>query len=176
MANLNKVFLIGRLTRDPEYKEFEGSGTKVCDLGLATSRNWRDKQSGEKKEETTFVDIKVWGRQAEIANQYLNKGREVMIEGRLEWYQWDDKNTGAKRSKLRVVADRIQFLGGRGDGDNEGGGGRSSRGYGQSYGGGDDSYGQGYDGGRYGSGGGGNKRSGNREPARSSYDDDDIPF
>lgn len=175
MANLNKVFLIGRLTRDPEYKEFEGSGTKVCDLGLATSRNWRDKQSGEKKEETTFVDIKVWGRQAEIANQYLNKGREVMIEGRLEWYQWDDKNTGAKRSKLRVVADRIQFLGGRGEGDNEGGGGRSSRGYGQSYGGGDDSYGQGYDGGRYGSGGG-NKRSGNREPARSSYDDDDIPF
>ncbi|MDF1667151.1 MAG: single-stranded DNA-binding protein, partial [Planctomycetota bacterium] len=84
MANLNKVFLIGRLTRDPDYKEFEGSGTKVCDLGLATSRNWRDRQSGEKKEETTFIDVKVWGRQAEIANQYLNKGREVMIEGRLE--------------------------------------------------------------------------------------------
>jgi single-strand DNA-binding protein len=182
MANLNKVLLIGRLTFDPDFKEFEGSGTKICDLRLALNRNWRDKHSGEKKEETTFVDVKVWGRQAEVCRDYLAKGREVFIEGRLELDQWEDKKTGEKRSKLRVVADRVQFIGGRGDA--EGGGGGQSRGYGRSYGGGSDSgdsgggssgggdkksEGRGYDGGRYGS----SKRE--KAPA-SSYDDDDIPF
>jgi single-strand DNA-binding protein len=108
MASLNKVLLIGNLTRDPELKYTPG-GSAVADFGLAVNRNWTG-QDGQKHEETTFVDITVWGRQAEIASEYLSKGRPIFLEGRLQLDQWQDKE-GQKRSKMRVVAERIQFLG-----------------------------------------------------------------
>jgi len=119
MASFNKVILVGNLTRDPQVK-YIPSGMAVAELGLAVNRTWFDKQSNQKKEETTFVDVTVWGRQAEIAGEYLTKGRPVLVEGRLQLDTWDDKQTNQKRSKLRVVAEQLQFLGSR----TEGGGGR----------------------------------------------------
>jgi len=126
MANLNKVFLIGNLTRDPEVR-YTPSGTAVAQLGLATNRRWKDRQSGEMREDATFVDIEVWGRQAELAGQYLSKGRPVFVEGRLRLDQWEDRNTGQKRSRLKVVGENFQFLGSRGDGGGGGGGGGARR-------------------------------------------------
>jgi single-strand DNA-binding protein len=108
MANLNKVMLIGNLTRDPEVR-FTPSGKAVADISLAINRVWNNDQ-GQKQEETTFVDITLWGRQAELAQQYLTKGRGVYIEGRLQMDSWDDKETGKKRTKLKVVGDNLQFL------------------------------------------------------------------
>jgi single-strand DNA-binding protein len=109
MANLNKVLLMGNLTRDPEVR-YTPKGTAIANLGLAINRVYTT-DSGEKKEEVTFVDIEVWGRQAETAGQYLAKGRPVFVEGRLRLDSWDDKETGQKRNKLKVVGERIQFLG-----------------------------------------------------------------
>lgn len=109
MANFNKVFLMGNLTRDPEVR-YTPKGTAVAQLGLAVNRTYT-LENGEKKEEVTFVDVDVWGRQAETAGQYLAKGRPVFIEGRLQLDTWDDKTSGQKRSKLKVVAERVQFLG-----------------------------------------------------------------
>jgi single-strand DNA-binding protein len=130
MPSLNKVFVMGNLTRDPETR-FTPSGTAVAQFGLATNRRWRDRQSGEMREETTFVDIEVWGKQAELAGQYLVKGRPVFIEGRLKLDQWEDRNTGQKRSKLKIVGENFQFLGSRGDsasrGDSGGSGGGSTQ-------------------------------------------------
>lgn len=111
MANVNKVILIGNTTRDPELK-YTPKGTAVTDLGLAINRYYTP-DGGDKKEETTFVDVTLWGRQAEIANQYLKKGAPVYIEGRLQMDTWDDKQTGQKRSRLRVVAENLQLLGNR---------------------------------------------------------------
>lgn len=108
MANLNKVMLIGNLTRDPELR-YTPKGTAVADIALAINRVWNNEQ-GQKQEETTFVDITLWGRQAELAQQYLTKGRGVYVEGRLQMDTWDDKQTGQKRSKLKVVAESLQFL------------------------------------------------------------------
>lgn len=108
MANLNKVMLIGNLTRDPELR-YTPKGTAVADVGLAINRVWSNDQ-GQKQEETTFVDVTLWGRQAELAQQYLSKGRGVYIEGRLQMDTWDDKETGKKRSKLKVVGENLQFL------------------------------------------------------------------
>ncbi|HEY2343997.1 MAG TPA: single-stranded DNA-binding protein [Chthoniobacteraceae bacterium] len=121
MPNLNKVMLMGNLTRDPEIK-YTPKGTAVTEFGLAVNRVYTS-ESGEKKEETTFVDISMWGRQAEIAAEYLKKGRPVYIEGRLKLDSWDDKQTGQKRSKLRVVGETLQFLGSREGGGGGGGGG-----------------------------------------------------
>jgi len=123
MASFNKVILVGNLTRDPEVKYTTG-GTAVAEIGLAVNRTWFDQKSNERKEETTFVDITLWGRQAEVAGEYLAKGRSVLIEGRLQLDSWNDKDTGAKRSKLRVVGEQMQMLGGRGDGGEGGGGGQ----------------------------------------------------
>jgi len=109
MASYNKVLLMGNLTRDPEVR-YTPKGTAIANLGLAVNRAYTT-ESGEQKEEVTFVDIEVWGRQAETAGQYLSKGRPVFIEGRLKLDQWDDKDSGQKRSKLKVVAERVQFLG-----------------------------------------------------------------
>lgn len=115
MANLNKVLLLGNLTRDPELR-YTPKGTAVTDIGLAVNRV-RTNDQGERLEETTFVDITLWGRQAELAQQYLSKGRGVFIEGRLQLDTWDDKQTGQKRSKLKVVGENLQFLpDGRGGG------------------------------------------------------------
>jgi single-strand DNA-binding protein len=115
MANLNRVLLIGNLTRDPEVR-YTPKGTPVTEIGLAVNRVYSG-EDGEKKEETTFVDVTLWARQAEIAGQYLKKGRPVFIEGRLQLDTWDDKQTGQKRSRLRVVAENLQLLGSRQEGE-----------------------------------------------------------
>ena len=121
MASFNKVILMGNLTRDPEVR-YTPSGTAVSEVGLAVNRSWFDKQSNQRKEEVTFVDVTLWGRQAEVAGEYLSKGRGVLIEGRLQLDQWDDKETGQKRSKLRVVGENMTMLPGRGDGGQQRGG------------------------------------------------------
>ncbi len=128
MANLNKVMLIGNLTRDPELR-YTPKGTAVADIALAINRVWNNEQN-QRQEETTFVDITLWGRQAELAQQYLTKGRGCYIEGRLQMDTWDDKQSGQKRSKLKVVAESLQFLpqGGQGGGE---GGQRAENGQGQ---------------------------------------------
>ena len=121
MASYNRVILVGNLTRDPQVR-YIASGKAVCEIGLAVSHQWFDKQSNTRKEETTFVDVTLWGRTAEVAGEYLSKGRPVLIEGRLQLDQWQDKTTGDKRSKLRVVCDSMQMLGSRGDGGGNRGG------------------------------------------------------
>ena len=109
MASLNKVILIGNLTRDPEVR-YTPRGAAVCDVSIAVNRKWRDEQSGETKEEVTFVEIVVWGKQAESVGQYLRKGSSACFEGRLQQETWEDKQAGQKRSKLKVVAEGVQFL------------------------------------------------------------------
>ena len=167
MASINKVILIGNLGRDPEVR-YTPSGAAVCNVTVATSRNWKDKTSGEKVEETEWHRVVFYDRLAEIAGEYLKKGRSVYVEGRLKTRKWQDKD-GVEKYTTEIVADNMQMLGGRegmGGGD-EGGGG--SRGYGRE---------------------GGGAESGSRPaqrppaakpaPAKSStgFDDmdDDIPF
>jgi single-strand DNA-binding protein len=108
MASLNKVLLLGNLTRDPELRHTP-KGTAVAELGLAVNRRTSDGNGGW-TDETTFVDITAWGSTAENAHKYLTKGRAVFIEGRLQLDTWDEKETGQKRSKLKVVAENLQFL------------------------------------------------------------------
>lgn len=110
MASINKVILIGNLTRDPELK-YTPKGTAIAKIGLAVNRQWKT-ETGEKKEEVTFVDVDVFGRTAENVGQYTRKGSPILIEGRLKLDTWDDKQTNQKRSKLGVVAEIVQFLGG----------------------------------------------------------------
>jgi single-strand DNA-binding protein len=118
MASFNKVILLGNLTRDPEIR-YTPKGSAVCDLGIAVNRQYT-LENGEKREEVTYVDVVLWARLAEIAAEYLKKGRPVFIEGRLQLDTWDDKQSGQKRSKLRVIGENMQMLGSRGGG---GGGG-----------------------------------------------------
>src|SRR2546430_3683077 len=130
MASFNKVILLGNLTRDPEVR-YTPKGSAVCDLGVAINRQYT-LDSGEKREEVTYVDVVLWARLAEIAGEYLKKGRPVFIEGRLQLDTWDDKQSGQKRSKLRVIGETMQLLGGRppgaGGGASEAGeGGKESR-------------------------------------------------
>jgi single-strand DNA-binding protein len=127
MANLNKVMLIGNLTRDPELR-YTPKGTAVADITLAINRIWNNEQN-VRQEETIFVEVTLWGRQAELAQQYLSKGRLAYIEGRLQMDTWDDKETGKKRSKLKVIGETLQFLpDGKGGGGGGGGGGGASQG------------------------------------------------
>lgn len=119
MANYNKVILVGNLTRDPELR-YTPKGTAVAKLGLAVNRSWKS-ESGEQKEEVTFVDIDAFGRQAETIGQYMKKGRPIMIEGRLRLDSWEDKQTGQKRNKLGVVLESFQFLDSGGRGSEESG-------------------------------------------------------
>ena len=129
MASINKVILIGNLGRDPEVR-YTPSGAAVCNVTVATSRNWKDKTSGEKVEETEWHRVVFYDRLAEIAGEYLKKGRSVYVEGRLKTRKWQDKD-GVEKYTTEIVADNMQMLGGRegmGGGD-EGGGG--SRGYGR---------------------------------------------
>ncbi len=132
MASLNKVFLLGNLTRDPDLRALP-SGSAVCEFGIAVNRRYTA-ANGQDVEEPCFVDIVVWGRSAESCKQYLEKGSQVMIEGRLQLDQWEDRNGGGKRSRLRVVAEQVQFLNRRpgdaqGYGDVQGyGGGRPQEG------------------------------------------------
>lgn len=111
MASVNKVFLMGNLTRDPQVRYTPG-GTAVCDIGIAVTEKWFDKQSNQNKEETVFVDVTLWGRTAEVAGEYLSKGKPVHIEGKLKLDTWKDKDTGANRQKLKVTGERLQLLGG----------------------------------------------------------------
>lgn len=113
MANFNKVLLIGNLTRDPELR-VTPKGTAVCQFGLAVNRQFKD-ESGAARDETTFVDVEAWGRQAEVVSKYCAKGRPLFVEGRLKLDQWEDKTSGQKRSRLKVVLENFQFLGGRSD-------------------------------------------------------------
>jgi single-strand DNA-binding protein len=130
MASFNKVILVGNLTRDPEVR-YTPKGTAVTDIGLAVNRVYTA-DNNEKREEVTFVDVTLWGRTAEIAGEYLKKGRPCLIEGRLQLDSWDDKQTGQKKSKLKVVGEALQLLGsgpGRAGGGGSGGGdGEESRG------------------------------------------------
>jgi single-strand DNA-binding protein len=157
---VNKVILLGNLGRDPEVRSTP-SGQSVASFSLATSRKWRDK-NGNKQEETEWHNIVVWGKQAEIAGQYLKKGKQIFLEGRLQTRSWEDRQSGEKKYRTEVVCDNFQMLGQRGD-DMGGGGG--------SYGGGGG--GGSYDEGPGGGGGGGNAGGGGYggEP-----EDDDIPF
>ncbi len=162
MASFNKVILLGNLTRDPEVR-YTPKGSAVCDLGLAVNRQY-SLDNGEKREEVTYVDVVLWARLAEIAGEYLKKGRPVFIEGRLQLDSWDDKQSGQKRTKLRVVGETMQLLGSR---PGAGGGTGAEMEEGMS------------------SGGAGSARSSSSSgrptappprPAASEPDDDEIPF
>lgn len=124
MANYNKVILAGNLTRDPQLS-YTQSGTAVCQFGLAINRRWRD-QGGNQQEETCFVDLTAFGRQAEVINQYMSKGRSILVDGRLNYSTWTTPE-GDKRSKLKVVVENFQFMGGPGGGDGDEGGGRGGQ-------------------------------------------------
>lgn len=168
MASINKVILIGNLGRDPEVR-YTPNGAAICNVTIATSRNWKDKNSGERMEETEWHRVVFYDRLAEIAGEYLKKGRPVYVEGRLKTRKWQDKD-GVEKYTTEIIADQMQMLGGRDGGGDEGGGGggysRSSEG---------------------GGGGGGGSRPAARAPAASKpapqksstgFDDmdDDIPF
>jgi single-strand DNA-binding protein len=118
---VNKVILIGNLGKDPEVRYTQG-GQAVANLRIATSRSWTDKASGQRKEETEWHDVEVWGKQAEQCGEYLAKGRQVYVEGRLKTDKWQDKTSGQERSRVKVVADSVRFLGGRGGAGAPGGG------------------------------------------------------
>jgi len=136
MASVNKVILIGNLGRDPEVR-YTPSGAAVCTLRLATTRNWKNRDSGEKMEETEWHSVVLYDRQAEIAGEYLRKGRPVYIEGRLKTRKWQDKD-GNDRYTTEIVAETMQLLGGReggGGGNGGGGGGAEDTGYGEEGGG-----------------------------------------
>ncbi len=188
---VNKVILIGNLGRDPEVRSTQ-SGQAVATLSVATSRRWRDKD-GNNQEQTEWHTVVVWGRQAEIAGQYLTRGRQVYIEGRLTTRSWDDKQTGEKRYKTEVVCDEFKMLGNRGGGGGDaagdadygggygGGGGYDGGGGGGGYdrGGGGGGYNRGGGGGGYSRGGGGGYSrgggSGNRGGAPADSGDSQVP-
>lgn len=195
MANLNKVMLIGNLTADPEVRQTP-RGNSLTELRLAVNRVSSGPNEGERREETTFLDVTCWGRTGEVAAQYLSKGRPVFIEGRLQMDTWEDKQTGQRRSRIRIIAENLQLLGGRdgapqGGGNYGGGGGyqqqnggyqqqRSNNNYGGNGGGGYNN------GGSYNNGGGYQQRPSNNNYGNSGYQqpappmpdeaDDDIPF
>ncbi len=145
---LNKVMLIGNLGRDPEVRSTP-SGQNVASFSLATNRKWKDRD-GNRQEQTEWHNIVCWGRQAEIAGQYLSKGRQIFVEGRLQTRSWDDKQTGEKKYRTEIVCDNFQMLGSRGGSDSYSGGGS----------------------GGYNAGGGPSADTG----GASGPDDDDIPF
>lgn len=151
---INKVILVGNLGQDPEVR-YTANGTAVANLRIATTESWRDKQSGEQRENTEWHTVVLFGKTAEIASQYLKKGRQVFIEGKLQTRKWQDKS-GNDRYSTEIVANDMQMLGGGGPGggsaDFDGGGGGMSRGGGQS------------------------QPAPQREPAPQSFEDDDIPF
>ena len=126
MASLNKVMLIGNLTRDPEVK-YTPKGTALADLRLAVNRRFKSSE-GESREEVTYLDVVVWDKRAEVIAKYLRKGDPIFIEGRLQMEQWEDKQTGQKRSKVSVVAENFEFLNRREGGAGESGGGEGGGG------------------------------------------------
>ncbi|AZI31227.1 single-stranded DNA-binding protein [Bordetella pertussis] len=121
MASVNKVILVGNLGRDPEVR-YSPDGAAICNVSIATTSQWKDKASGERREETEWHRVVMYNRLAEIAGEYLKKGRSVYIEGRLKTRKWQDKDTGADRYSTEIVADQMQMLGGRDSGGDSGGG------------------------------------------------------
>jgi len=113
--NLNKVMIAGNMTRDCEMR-YTPTGMALANIGVAVNRKYKDKKTNEMKEEVTFVDVTIWGKTAEFVNTHFSKGSAIFIEGRLKLDTWDDKTTGQKRSKLNVVAENVQFVGGKGGG------------------------------------------------------------
>lgn len=184
MASYNKVMLMGNLTRDPEVR-YTPKGSAVADLAIAVNRTYTA-DNGEKREEVTYVDVVLWARLAELAGQYLKKGRAVFIEGRLQMDSWEDKQTGQKRTKIRVVGEVMQFLDSKRDGEDGSGGG----GGGSSYsGGGSGGGGGGFQRPAARPAGGGQQRSSapprqsqppddefREGPITEGMEDDDIPF
>ncbi len=148
---VNKVILVGNLGRDPELRSTP-SGQPVASFSLATTRRWRDK-AGQRQEQTEWHNIVVWGKQAEIAGQYLTKGKQIFLEGRLQTRSWDDKQSGEKKYRTEIVCDNFQMLG------TKGGGGDADHGHAASSG--------------TGSGGGTSYDDG---PSYGGGEDDDIPF
>lgn len=141
MASVNKVILIGNLGRDPELR-YNPSGVAFCTISLATTRNWKNRESGEKQEETEWHRVVFNDKLAEIVGQYCKKGKPLYVEGRLRTRKWQDKE-GRDTYTTEIIADQMQLLGGRDSGGDEGGGGggygaRGGAGGGSSYGGGDD--------------------------------------
>ena len=120
-TNINRVVLTGNLTRDPELRNLP-SGMSVCSLRIASNTRRKDQSSGEWVDKPNYFDVTVWGAQGENCAQYLSKGRPVAVDGRLEWREWQDKETGAKRQGVDIIADSVQFLGGRDDAGGAGGG------------------------------------------------------
>ncbi|WP_432800067.1 single-stranded DNA-binding protein [Poriferisphaera sp. WC338] len=167
MPNLNKVMLMGNLTRDPEMRFLPNSNMAVVNFGLAINRTWYNKNTNEKQEETTFIDVEAFGKQAEILNQYVSKGRPIFIEGRLKLDQWQDQQ-GNNRSKIKIICEKFEFLGGRDQGGQGGGGGQRG---GFNRGG----QGGGYDQQNNPSAGYGNQNAPGPAP-QVEVDDDDIPF
>ena len=158
---VNKVMLLGNLGRDPEVRQTP-NGQTVASFSLATNRKWRDRE-GNRQEQTEWHNIVVWGRQAEVAGQYLTKGKQIFLEGRLQTRSWDDRQSGEKRYRTEIVCENFQMLGSR-DGGGGGGG-----------------YGGGGGGGSYGGGGGGSYGGGGNDPGPGGteggdFGDDDIPF
>ena len=145
MPNLNKVFLMGNLTRDPELRYIPNSNMPVVNFGLAINRTWYNKNTNEKQEETTFLDVEGFGKQAEVVNQYTSKGRPIFVEGRLKLDQWQDQQ-GNRRSKVKVVMEKFEFLGGKDSNHNNTPTSNNSGGY------------------------------GNNAPPPVDVDNDDIPF
>lgn len=142
MIELNKVFLSARLTRDPEMR-YIPSGAGVCEMRVAADRSFSDRNSAERRTETLFINVTAWGKTAEFCNQYMNKGSAIFVEGRLKLDSWDDRETGKKREKISIVADRVQFGESRAEAEaRRQGGGGGGRDYG------DDNYGSGGGGGR----------------------------
>jgi single-strand DNA-binding protein len=170
MSSFNKVILMGNLTRDPEIR-FTQNQMAICKVGLAVNRRFKDSKTDEWREEPTFVDVTIFGKRGEAFEKYHRKGASAFLEGELRLDNWEDKNTGQKRSKLYVVADNWEFVGGSKDGGGGGGGGgqaqrepagASSGGYGD-YGGGN--------------GGGGNAGAGGGESSAPGFlEADDTPF
>ena len=116
MANINRVVLVGNLTTDPELRHTP-SGTAICKLRVAVNSRQKDPATGEWGEKPNYFNVTVWGNQGESCAQYLSKGRPVGIDGRLDWHEWEDKQTGQKRQAVEIIADSVQFLGSRSDGE-----------------------------------------------------------
>lgn len=156
MASFNQVILVGNLTRDPELR-VTPKGTAICQFGICVNREFKD-EGGQKRQEATFVDCEAWGKTGEIIAKYQTKGSLCLVNGRLKLEQWEDKQTHAKRSKLKVVVENVQFLGGKQDGASGGGGGEAS------------------DTGSQGGGVGGSPGRAKTTPPPQENIDEDVPF
>lgn len=164
MPSYNKVILMGNLTRDPEMR-FLPSNVPVAQIGLAVNERWKNKQTEQWEERANFIDCEAFGRTAEVIGQYFNKGKPILIEGKLRLDQWEDKQSGQKRSKLKVVIDSFEFVGGRDEAGGGGGGGGGGNDGGASRGPARQAASE--------SGGSG---GGYDSPAHTPVDEEDIPF